>query len=120
MSKSTVLEIVLREGRNREIRRMAARIGHKVLSLRRIAMGPLRLGDLPKGAYRELTTKEVKMLRELMEDPAKPKAARRTSPPPSRAGDATPGKRAGKSTSPGNKGRSARARGRQAGGHRKP
>jgi 23S rRNA pseudouridine2605 synthase len=50
--QSTTLEVVLREGRNREIRRMLAAMGHRVLRLRRIALGPLRLGDLPTGAYR--------------------------------------------------------------------
>ncbi|HUG70572.1 MAG TPA: pseudouridine synthase [Pirellulaceae bacterium] len=61
--QSTDLEIVLNEGRNREIRRLLARIGHKVLSLTRIAMGPLRLGELPSGAHRSLTRDEVKSLR---------------------------------------------------------
>lgn len=56
------LEIVLNEGRNREIRRILARIGHKVLQLKRIAVGPLRLGDLPVGACRPLTRDEVQML----------------------------------------------------------
>ena len=44
---STELEIVLSEGKNREIRRILARAGHKVLLLRRIAIGPLRLGQFP-------------------------------------------------------------------------
>lgn len=65
----TDLEIVLSEGRNREIRRLLARIGHKVLSLTRIAMGPLRLGDLPSGAHRQLTREEVKSLRNAMPTP---------------------------------------------------
>ena len=55
--------MVLTEGRNREIRRMAARIGHKVLTLRRIAFGPLRLGTLPAGGWRPLTHVEVRRLR---------------------------------------------------------
>lgn len=62
--KSSTLEIVLSEGRNREIRRLLARIGHKVLSLTRIAMGPLRLADLPSGAHRKLTREEIKLLRD--------------------------------------------------------
>jgi 23S rRNA pseudouridine2605 synthase len=62
-SSSTILEMVLTEGRNREIRRMAARIGHKVLSLKRTGFGPLRLGDLPPGAYRELSGAELRTLR---------------------------------------------------------
>jgi 23S rRNA pseudouridine2605 synthase len=61
--QSTDLEIVLNEGRNREIRRVLARVGHKVMQLKRIAMGPLRLGDLPTGAFRQLDSSEVKQLR---------------------------------------------------------
>ena len=62
-SRSTELEITLREGKNREIRRILARLGHKVQVLRRIAIGPLRLGDVPVGAYRALTREEVRRLR---------------------------------------------------------
>lgn len=65
-TSSTVLEMVLTEGRNREIRRMAARIGHKVMSLKRIAFGPVRLGDLPTGQYRSLTSNELRTLRALL------------------------------------------------------
>jgi 23S rRNA pseudouridine2605 synthase len=61
--QSTVLEVVLREGRNREIRRMLARVGHRVLRLTRIALGPLRLGDMPSGTYRRLVPGEVRALR---------------------------------------------------------
>ncbi|RMF43180.1 MAG: rRNA pseudouridine synthase, partial [Planctomycetota bacterium] len=61
---STDLEIVLSEGKNREIRRLLAREGHKVLVLRRIAIGPLRLGDLPVGAIRPLNRREVAALYE--------------------------------------------------------
>jgi 23S rRNA pseudouridine2605 synthase len=61
--RSTVLEMVLREGKNREIRRILARVGHKVLSLTRTAVGPVRLGDLPSGAARRLTREEVAALR---------------------------------------------------------
>jgi 23S rRNA pseudouridine2605 synthase len=60
---STTLEVVLREGRNREIRRMLARLGHKVLRLKRVALGPLRLGTLAPGAYRSLESREVRALR---------------------------------------------------------
>ncbi len=61
-SKVTELEIVLREGKNREIRRILARLGHKVQTLRRIAIGPLRLGDVPSGAYRLVSKDEVRKL----------------------------------------------------------
>jgi 23S rRNA pseudouridine2605 synthase len=61
-TRQTTLEIVLNEGRNRELRRMFARIGNKVLALQRIAIGILRLGDLPLGAHRALTRDEVRRL----------------------------------------------------------
>lgn len=61
--QSAVLEIVLAEGRNREIRRMLAKVGHKVQKLVRVAVGPVRLADMPAGAYRKLTPQEVKALR---------------------------------------------------------
>lgn len=63
-ARSTDLEILLREGKNREIRRILARLGHKVMSLERIAIGSLRLGELPRGAYRPVTPAELKRLRE--------------------------------------------------------
>ena len=65
--QSTVLEMVLDEGRNREIRRLLARLGHKVQKLVRVAVGPVRLGDLPTGAYRPLTKAEVAELRKVIE-----------------------------------------------------
>ncbi|HEX7324545.1 MAG TPA: pseudouridine synthase [Rhodanobacteraceae bacterium] len=61
-AKNTWLEIVLTEGRNRQIRRMLAACGYGVLRLLRIAIGPLRLGDLPKGAWRVLSDAEVRTL----------------------------------------------------------
>jgi 23S rRNA pseudouridine2605 synthase len=61
---STLLEIVLDEGRNREVRRLLARVGHKVLRLQRIAQGSLRLGNLAPGEYRPLTLDEVELLKE--------------------------------------------------------
>lgn len=60
---SAVLEVILDEGRNREIRRVLARVGHKVQRLIRIAVGPIRLADLPPSAYRPLTAEEVRSLR---------------------------------------------------------
>ncbi len=56
---STELEITLSEGKNREIRRILARLGHKVVVLRRLSIGPLKMGLLPEGAYRPLTRDEV-------------------------------------------------------------
>jgi 23S rRNA pseudouridine2605 synthase len=69
---STYLEIVLREGRNREIRRMLAKTGHKVLKLVRIAVGPVRLAKLPPGAARKLTSAELKALRRAAGKPGRP------------------------------------------------
>jgi len=62
---ASVVLVGIREGRNRQVRRMFDAVGHKVLSLRRVAFGPLRLGDLARGAYRELTPQEVDELRRL-------------------------------------------------------
>ena len=66
-ARATELEIMLREGKNREIRRILARLGHKVQVLKRIAIGPLRLGDLPPGAHRVLSRDEVRRLRVAIE-----------------------------------------------------
>jgi 23S rRNA pseudouridine2605 synthase len=57
-----ILEMILREGKNREIRRVLARLGHKVMKLKRVAYGPLRLAKMPLGAHRRLTIGEVKKL----------------------------------------------------------
>lgn len=60
--KNCWLEIILEEGKNRQIRRMMETMGVKVLRLMRVAIGPLRLGDLAKGKYRALTADEKRML----------------------------------------------------------
>ena len=60
---STLLEMVLSEGQNREIRRVLAKVGHKVLRLVRTAVGPVHLGRLPAGAARRLTPSEIEALR---------------------------------------------------------
>ncbi|BAS27632.1 pseudouridine synthase [Limnochorda pilosa] len=60
---SSRLEIVLREGRKRQVRRMAMAVGHPVTRLVRVAMGPLRLGSLQPGAVRPLTRSELDELR---------------------------------------------------------
>ncbi len=62
--KSTFLEIELSEGQNREIRRLLARVGHKVIHLQRVGFGPLKLGRLPLGKYRALRPAELNTLRE--------------------------------------------------------
>jgi 23S rRNA pseudouridine2605 synthase len=70
------LEIVLAEGRNREIRRMLAGIGHKVRALKRVSIGPLKLGELPRGAHRPLTSVELKALKRASSGTTKPRRAK--------------------------------------------
>lgn len=62
-AKYTFLEITITEGRNRQVRRMLEAIGSKVLKLVRVAIGPIRLGDLQMGKWRRLTEAEVRALR---------------------------------------------------------
>ena len=65
MRDKSVLEITIREGRNRMVRRMLAKLGHKVRDLTRVRMGPLTLHGLGPGQVRSLTPREVKELRAL-------------------------------------------------------
>jgi 23S rRNA pseudouridine2605 synthase len=65
---STWLEIVLTEGRNRQVRRMGASVGHEVVELVRVRIGRLGLGELAPGEWRELGPKEV----ESLASPARP------------------------------------------------
>lgn len=58
-----VLLITIKEGRNRQIRRMCEAVGLEVARLRRISIGPLRLGMLKPGSYRELTADELRSIR---------------------------------------------------------
>jgi 23S rRNA pseudouridine2605 synthase len=62
---------VLHEGRNRQIRKMCESLGLEVARLKRTAMGPVRLGMLRQGEYRDLTAEEVQKLRTLAERPEK-------------------------------------------------
>ena len=57
------LELTIHEGRKRQVRRMCEHVGHPVVSLQRVRIGPLRLGDLPLGRVRLLTAAEVDLLR---------------------------------------------------------
>jgi pseudouridine synthase len=59
----TRLLMELGEGRNRQIRRMMAKLGHAVKKLKRVQMGPLKLKGLQPGQWRELTQRELKELR---------------------------------------------------------
>jgi len=59
----TWLEITLREGRNRQVRRMVEALGSKVVTLARIKLGAIAIGTLPIGKWRMLTHEEVAALR---------------------------------------------------------
>jgi 23S rRNA pseudouridine2605 synthase len=65
LGDKTVLEVTIREGKNRQIRRMLAKLGHRVKDLTRIRMGPLTLEGLATGKFRPLTGREVKLLQGL-------------------------------------------------------
>ena len=67
----SVLEVTIREGRNRMVRRMLAHVGHKVRDLMRVKMGPLTLHKLAPGEFRLLTSREVRELKHLPQDRAK-------------------------------------------------
>ena len=59
---STIL-VTIHEGRNRQVRKMVAEVGHQVVSLKRVGFGPIKLGDLPSGQWRRLTEEEVEKLK---------------------------------------------------------
>jgi pseudouridine synthase len=67
--EATRLRLTFTEGRKHEVKRYCAALGHRVRRLRRVAFGPVRLGDLPRGRYRRLTPREVSALRAATEDP---------------------------------------------------
>jgi 23S rRNA pseudouridine2605 synthase len=62
-----LLEITIREGRKRQVRRMCEAVGHRVRQLERIGFGPLRLDELPEGESRRLSPAEVERLRKAAE-----------------------------------------------------
>ena len=71
-SRVTWLKVTLREGRKRQVRRMVALLGHPARRLIRIGLGPLALGDLRPGKWRDLTPGEVKAVREAARQGAEP------------------------------------------------
>jgi 23S rRNA pseudouridine2605 synthase len=79
--KETVLEVTVREGRKRQLRRIASILGHPVISLVRIKLGSLELGDLPEGSWRRLTEDELKVLSNI---------SRSSSPRPRRLSSSKP------------------------------
>ena len=61
----TDILVTIHEGRNRQVRKMVEQVGHQVVMLRRIRFGPLKLDDLPRGMWRELTEEELRDLSRL-------------------------------------------------------
>lgn len=61
-AEDSLVEIIIREGKNRQVRKMCETVGHPVLRLKRVAMGPIKLGELKEGAWRHLTQKEIAAL----------------------------------------------------------
>ncbi len=62
---STSVKISIKEGKNRQVRKMFSAVGHEVLALKRIATGNLFLGELKRGEFRDLTDEEVRYLKNL-------------------------------------------------------
>jgi 23S rRNA pseudouridine2605 synthase len=91
-------EVKLREGRTQQIRKMFQAIGHPVMKLRRVAIGPISDPKLTPGDWREMTKQEVKLLSTQMEPKAPPKP-RRTATRTPRAKTASKKKPAAKSAS---------------------
>jgi 23S rRNA pseudouridine2457 synthase len=65
------LRLVLTEGKKRQVRRMTAAVGHPTLRLVRVGIGPLTLGNLEPGAWRELIAEELGVLRAMLRQPAR-------------------------------------------------
>ena len=63
--RSTVVEISIHEGKNRQVRKMFKAVGNNVIELERIAIGDLRLGHMQQGHYRKLTRREIDYLKGL-------------------------------------------------------
>ena len=63
--KSTIVEIEISEGKNRQVRKMFTAVGCKVQELERVCLGEIRLGRLLQGHYRNLTAREVEYLKQL-------------------------------------------------------
>ena len=80
----SILKITLREGRNRQVRRMLAKFDHAVKTLKRVQIGPINLKGLPVGAARRLSVKELAELREAIREAQSRRTrrgGRRTRPP---------------------------------------
>ena len=65
LNRHTVVNLTVREGKLRQVRRMLTTLRHKVTMVRRIRIGDIRLGDLAVGAYRELSNPEIASIRDI-------------------------------------------------------
>lgn len=111
--QSTWVEITMTEGQNREIRRLLARTGHKVMKLERIGFGSIRLGRVPLGQYRELRRDELAGLFEILDrnrsssasgsESRRPGNKRRSSEASKETSKRTPAASGSESRRPGNK-----------------
>lgn len=63
LKEDSIVEITIHEGRNRQVKRMCKAVGHPVITLKRISIGPLSLGDLKEGQWRYLTSEELSLIR---------------------------------------------------------
>ncbi|MBZ4662372.1 MAG: rRNA pseudouridine synthase [Caloramator sp.] len=64
-NKTSIVEVIIHEGRNRQVRKMCSAIGHKVLKLKRVRIGSLELGNLKEGEWRYLNINEIEYLKSL-------------------------------------------------------
>lgn len=85
----TQLEVVMREGRKRQIRRIASMLGHPVTRLKRVKIGPLELGDLKPGQWRHLRPEEVASLQAAVRKNLPPSRSRRQSTRPKAGGESS-------------------------------
>lgn len=86
----TVMQITISEGKNRQIRRMCEAVGLEVVRLRRISVGPVKLGMLAPGKWRELTPQEVGALKNSAEKKATPAPEQKQKKAPRPAAKAAP------------------------------
>ncbi len=94
-----LLELSMREGRKREIRRIVEHFGYRVVRLVRVGFGPVELGDLPQGKARELTSDEVAALRRAVKRPHQSVENRATERLNRRPASGRPGQRWGRRSS---------------------
>ena len=95
LQKNAWLEVRLREGRNRQIRRMFEAIGHDAIRIIRTGFGPLELSDLPIGAFRFLAKKEIESIRSLEQAAPAAPTRRKARATPASASASRGGKPAG-------------------------